>query len=43
MMTMTPDAPLIDINTDAPSIATRAMLSALIAEENKPPLASAAE
>ena len=43
MMSITPDALLVDINTDAPSIATRAMLNDLIAEENKPPVASAAE
>ena len=43
MMTMTPDAPSVDINTDAPSIAMRAMLNKLIAEENKPLVARAAE
>ena len=43
MMSMTPGAPSVDINTDAPAIAARAMLNELIAEENKPPVASAAE
>ena len=42
-MTKSPDAPLVDINTDAPSIATRGMLSELIAKENKLAVASAAE
>ncbi len=42
-MTITPDAALVDINTDAPSIAARAMLRALIDKENKPSVASAAE
>ncbi len=42
-MTIAPNAALIDINTDAPSIAARAMLRALIDEENKLSIASAAE
>jgi len=42
-MTMKPDAPMVDINTDAPSIATRLMLSELIDKENAPSVASAAE
>ena len=42
-MTMKPDAPMVDINTDAPSIATREMLSELIDKENAPSVASAAE
>ncbi len=43
MITMAPDAPLVDINTDAPSIATRLMPSELIDKENKVSVASAAE
>lgn len=43
MMSLTPGELSVDINTDAPSIATRAILSELIAEETKPPVASAAE
>ena len=42
-MALSPDAPLVDINTDAPSIATRGMLSELIAKENDRSVASAAE
>ena len=42
-MTMKPGAPMVDINIDAPSIATRGMLSELIDKENAPSVASAAE
>ena len=42
-MIMAPDATLVDIKTDAPSIATRAMLSELIDIENNLSVASAAE
>ena len=42
-MTMKPDAPMVDINTDAPSIVTRRMLSELIDKENAQSVASAAE
>ncbi len=42
-MIMSPAAPLVYINTDAASIATRAMLSELIDKENAPSVASAAE